>query len=146
MSKFDKKMEEFFDIEPELDNNIVTIENNPPTIFNNLDDDFQKDYEKSRQTLDELVETGKDLLQSIAEIAKESEKERAFETAALLLSSITNANKEIMDLHKKVRDITNYKSTEINNSVNIDKAVVYSGSTSELLKLVKSMNNETVND
>lgn len=144
MAKFDKNMEQIFDVAPVETNSLPkVIEDKPPVLFENLEKDLMSDYEKTRENLDELIEKGKEALDDILSIAKDSEKARDFEVAATLLKTIADTNQSIIDLHKKVRDIANYKQQSENNTT--IKNALFVGSTTELSKLVKELNMKDVN-
>lgn len=136
--KFDSQMEEFF----ELDSPEYIPEPSTPTVFNNdLEKDFMDDYKTARANIDGLIEQGKDALNNILEIAKETEQARSFEVAATLLRDLVNANQSLIAMHKSVRDISNFKSTQ-NNPLNGDTTInntLFVGSTAELSKLVKEL-------
>lgn len=142
MSKFDKNMEEIFDIQPEPNFPTTT---SPKEIIKHktLDNDLQSDYEKSRETYHELIEKGKEAMDDLLSIAKDSEKARDFEVAATLLKNLVDANDKLMDIHKKVREITNYKSATEKTTI---KNALFVGSTTELSKLVKELNAKDIID
>lgn len=139
MSKFDEKMSDFFDVAPPLETQ-TSLPKIDPVEHETLDLDLKKDYEIARENYHELIERGKEAFDDILTIARESEKGRDFEVAAGLLKNVLDANQQMLDLHKKIRDITNYKSqkeekTTINNAL-------FVGSTTELSKLLKDLNKQ----
>lgn len=141
MSKFDEKMENFFEVAPSEPSNLPEkISSSEPIPHETLDVDLKKDYETARENFHELIEVGKDAVQDILTIARESEKGRDFEVAANLLKNVLDANQQLLDIHKKVRDISNYKNqkeekTTINNAL-------FVGSTTELSKMLKDLNSK----
>jgi hypothetical protein len=144
MSKFEEKMETFFNIEPSEKTDLPSIqsENRPPIAFEDLDKDLKNDYEKTRETLDELIEKGKHALDDILSIARESERGRDFEVAATMMKTVVDANEKVMDLHKKIREISNYKQQSENNTT--IKNAVFVGSTTELAKMVKDLKEKDI--
>lgn len=138
MSKFDENMSNFFDVAPtDTQTSLPAID---PVEHETLDLDLKKDYEIARENYHELIERGKEAFDDILTIARDSEKGRDFEVAAGLLKNVLDANQQMLDLHKKIRDITNYKSqkeekTTINNAL-------FVGSTTELSKLLKDLNKQ----
>jgi hypothetical protein len=142
MSKFDEKMSSFLGVEPtNSDTNIPsTID---PIVHETLDLDLKKDYEIARENFHDLIEKGKEAFDDIITIARESEKGRDFEVAAGILKNVLDANQQMLDLHKKIREITNYKQqkdekTTINNAL-------FVGSTTELSKMLKELNSQEKN-
>lgn len=143
-SKFNKKMEELFEIESEEENLPTEIKSTSIIPCETLDIDLSKDYEAVRSNYHDLIETGKQALDDILAIAKESEKGRDFEVAAGLLTNILNANQQLIDIHKKIREIANYKQDKESTKTNIENAL-FVGSTNELSKLIKEINLKDVN-
>jgi hypothetical protein len=143
MKTFDEKMENFFNVESSKEENVPTIyeNNNPaPAVFEDLEKDLKADYEKTRENLDELIEKGKHALDDILSIARESERGRDFEVAATLLKTVVDANEKVIDLHKKIREITNHKTKE-NTTI---KNALFVGSTAELAKMVKELKTKDI--
>lgn len=148
MSKFEKNMEKFFEIEEDISSssqeNLPAPKTKTEIMHENFEADFAKDYEVARENFHDLIEKGKDAIDDILAIARESEKGRDFEVAATLIKNVVEANEKMIDLHKKIREISNYKSqTENLNKTNITNAV-FVGSTSELSKLVKDLNTKDI--
>lgn len=146
MSKFDKNMSEFFDVEPTSNTNLPALTNSTEIIpHETLDIDFKNDYIKVRENVHELIQKGNDAIDDILSIARESEKARDFEVAANLLKSMLDANEQIINIHKKVREIADYKksldSNDSSGQTNIQNAV-FVGSTSELSKMIKKMRDQ----
>lgn len=134
-------MNEYFDIEEEETTNLPAISEKKEIIpHETLDIDLKKDYEIARENFHELIDKGKDALDDLLEIAKCSEKGRDFEVIATLLSSLINSNKEMIDMHKRIREITNYKQN--NNSDTKIQNALFVGSTTELSKMLKELNNQ----
>lgn len=137
--KFQERMNEAFDIASIDDENLPQIVT-PNTIkHDSLDIDLRQDYETIRENFHELIEKGKDAVDDILAIAKDSEKGRDFEVAAGMLKTIIEANEKLLDVHKKVREITNYKQ-QITEKTTINNAL-FVGSTAELSKMIKEINN-----
>jgi hypothetical protein len=137
MSKFEKSMENIFDITPKEESfPLVTkpeiIENKPKS--DSLDVDLTDAYEQSKNNLQEIIDQGKEAMNDILQIAKASEHPRAFEVFGTLLKNVTDANKELIAMQKQMREISGVKKES--NSTNIDKAI-FVGTTAELSKLLK---------
>ena len=58
------------------------------------------DYKYSRDTYYELVEKGKESLELMIEVARESEHPRAFEVLSGMIKNISDVNDRLMDLNK----------------------------------------------
>ncbi len=142
MSKFDQSMNEFLGIEETENLPVIPSEEKGIIPHETLDIDFKRDYEIARENFHELIDKGKDAFDSIIEISKDSEKSRDFEVAATLLSNIINANKELIELHKRVREIANYKQN-VKNDTKIQNAL-FVGSTAELSKMLREIKENDV--
>ena len=139
--KFEQRMNDVFDLPNEENVNLPQVTYNE-IAHETFDIDLKKDYETARENFHELIEKGKEAVDDILSIARDSEKGRDFEVAAGLLKNVIEANEKLLDIHKKVREITNYKQqatekTTINNAL-------FVGSTTELSRLVKELNAKDV--
>lgn len=141
MSKFEKNMEEVFDVPAK------TIEDKPAPLMGpiakkfeleQMEEDLEKDYQESRRTLKELITKGNDAIDHLLGIATETEHPRAFEVVATLIKNTAEANEKLLMMQKSMREMKNIKNKESN--VNVDKAI-FIGSTSELSKMVKELKN-----
>ena len=93
------------------------------------------DYKYSRDTYYELVEKGKQSLELMIEVARESEHPRAFEVLSGMIKNISDVNDRLMDLNKKKKDLD--RKEQIKNIANTTNNL-FVGSTSELQKLLKN--------
>ena len=93
------------------------------------------DYKYSRDTYYELVEKGKQSLELMIEVARESEHPRAFEVLSGMIKNISDVNDRLMDLNKKKKDWA--RKEEIKNIANTTNNL-FVGSTAELQKLLKN--------
>lgn len=96
----------------------------------NLDDD----YNYSRKTYYELLERGKESLDVMIEVARESEHPRAFEVLSNMMKQISEINDKLMDLNKKDKELSKPQQEEIKRMTQNN---IFLGSTSELQKLLK---------
>ena len=140
MTEFNKNMEKIFDVTPKIieneKTNSITTTN---TIYGkpDLEQDLTDAYQQSRENLQSIIDQGREAMDQILEISKQGQHPRSFEVYATLLKNVTEANKELLNIQKQMRDMDNVKK-EINNT-NIDKAI-FVGSTEELNKFLKNGN------
>ena len=97
------------------------------------DDDSDLDFQYVRENLYNLIERGQDGLEEMLEIAKSSEHPRAMEVFGQLIGKLTETNKELLNLHKTKKDISQDTSGPKNVSNNL-----FVGSTAELQKFLKT--------
>ena len=134
MSKFEESMSNIFDVVPIVKEEkplVVKDYSNQP----NLDQDLTDAYQQSRDNLQDVIDQGKDAMDDILRIAKESEQPRAFEVFGTLLKNVVEANKELITMQKQMREMDSNIRKEANTNV-IDKAI-FVGSTKELQALLK---------
>ena len=100
-------------------------------------DDIEKDYEYTRGNLYSIIEKGQEAINGILELAQESEMPRAYEVAGQLIKSVSDATDKLMDLQKKLKDVTEEQETKGPTTVN---NALFVGSTADLQKLLKGQN------
>lgn len=96
--------------------------------FNQVNDDF----EYARGNLIAAIEKGQEALTNIVDVAGMSQHPRAFEVVATLLKTVADANKDLLELQKRKKDLTGEipsAPTTVNNNL-------FVGSTAELQKLI----------
>ena len=86
------------------------------------------------RNLQDLIDTGKEGLDEILQIAKAGQHPRAFEVYSGLLKNLVDANKELLATQKQIREMEGVKKES--SGTNIDKAI-FVGSTNELNKFLK---------
>ena len=97
-------------------------------------DNVKNDYDYSRDTLYELIEKGKDALENMIEVARESEHPRAYEVLSGLIKNVSDVNDKLMDLNKKTKDMD--KKDEVKQIEN-QQNNFYLGSTTDIQKLLQ---------
>lgn len=135
MSTFDKNMEKIFDVTP-VESKPQTIVPVAPKISSSdleLKEDLKDAYEQSKSNLQDLIDNGKDAMDELRHIASAGQHPRAFEVYATLLKNMVDANKELLNIQKQMRDMDGKKK---DGDTRIDKAI-FVGSTAELNKLIK---------
>jgi len=101
----------------------------------------EQDYEYSRETYYDLIEKGRESLELMIEVARESEHPRAFEVLSNMIKGIADVNGSLIDLNKKYKDLqksdTPKDSTTTNNNL-------FVGSTTELQRMLLGTYDEKV--
>jgi hypothetical protein len=126
MKNLNEKLSEVLDIEPIKITNAEIIETEPKDL---VDDDA----EFARQNIRNLIEKGNDAINNLLVVAKASDHPRAYEVAANMLKSLTDMNKDLMEIQKRKKDL----EPKQNNNINVEKAV-FIGSTKELINALKN--------
>jgi len=136
-TNLEKSMEELLDLSSETTSMQEKIQqNNTPVevIESETEDRAENDYEYARQNLKKIIETGSMALQELSSIASTSESPRAFEVVAQMVKNLSDTNKDLLELQKKLKTL---KAEEEKKSPNNVTNALFVGSTSELQKLIK---------
>ena len=130
----DEKLSDALEIEFETEE---TKEITKPSHIKEIEvnaEDSEKDYWLVRKNMKELIKTGEDAIDGILRVATEGDAPRAYEVAAQMIKTVADCNKDLIELHKKMKEI---KKEEINlNQHNTTNQSIYVGSTSELQDLI----------
>ena len=102
-------------------------------------EDVDNDYKYARENLYGVIEKGTDALDNLIDLAKASEHPRAFEVVAQPTKTLVDANKDLLDIQKKVKDLKREDKKE--NTKNVTNAL-FVGSTAELQKMISGKNND----
>jgi hypothetical protein len=94
------------------------------------------DYDYSRQTYYDLIEKGRESLEMMIEVARESEHPRAYEVLSGMIKNISDVNDKLMDLNKKEKEINSKveHKQQLGNTTNNN---LFLSSTADLQKLLK---------
>ena len=143
MSKFDKSIDEIFNIDPFSDpmndertnmKTVLPVVQSTPPESSDLDGDLKSAYDQTKDNLQDLISQGMEAMDDMLQIAKEGQHPRAFEVYGSLLKNVVDANKELLNVQKQMREMEN--AGKKSGPTNIDKAV-FVGTPSELNKLIK---------
>jgi len=106
------------------------------------DKNLQDDYETSRDTYLELIENGKRGLDSMLELAHESEHPRVWEVLSGMIKNVADVTDKLMELHEKDKKITEKPKadTEVTNNN------LFLGSTTDLQRLLHQNTEKEVID
>lgn len=111
------------------------------------DTSIRSDANFAKKNIRDLLETGKETLEDLIELAKVSESPRAYEVVATLMRQMADMNSQLLDLYKKESDASIKKDvpgeappqgslTQINNTI-------FVGTTTELTKALERISNES---
>jgi len=103
------------------------------------------DYEYSRNTYYELIEKGKESLELMIEVARESEHPRAFEVLSGMIKNVSDVNDKLMDLNIKNKGIKEDKR-ELLTSATTTTNNVFIGSTSDLQRMLQDVDHGEIVD
>ena len=135
----DDKLNDIFDVQGKIvEQTLVPVEEKPKKeVISGApnDESIDADYEYARENLKLFIEQGKVAMENIIFLAKEGESPRAYEVVGQLIKTLSDTNKDLLDLGKKVKDLKNKKDDTQQPSQHITNAL-FVGSTAELQKLI----------
>lgn len=98
------------------------------------DDKIKSDYEYSRETYYDLLEKGREAMEDMIHVARESEHPRAYEVLSNMIKNVADVNDKLMDLNKKNKEITRPDKKQVENQQNN----FFVGSTADLQKMLQN--------
>ena len=101
------------------------------------DEHKDNDYEYTRETLYDLIEKGREGIEEMIEVARQSEHPRAYEVLATLIKDTAATSEKLMDLHRKIQTLDQMMlpPPERGNTTNN----LFIGSTTELQRMLKNL-------
>jgi hypothetical protein len=106
------------------------------------DDSALADFNIARTNIHEIIQNGTFAIEKLSQIADQSQHPRAFEVLGGLYKVMLDANKDLMDLQKKVREIQAVDEPHNQDAKSITNNL-FVGSTAELQKVLENMKNGT---
>lgn len=100
------KLNEVLDIEDSVQSIQQIVQ--PPV--GDDDEQIDKDYEYTRTNLYNIIERGTEALEEVLEVAKQSQQPRAFEVVSTLVKTISDANKDLLELKNKQKALKGEKT------------------------------------
>lgn len=96
----------------------------------------KKDYQMVRDNLKGIIETSSIAIDGILNVASEGESPRAYEVVSQLIKTATDANKDLISLHKQIKDIEKADDKK-EEKTQVTNNALYVGSTKDLLSMIK---------
>lgn len=99
---------------------------------------IEEDTEYARTNIRKLINDGIQAAEQLLLISTQSEQPRAFEVFTGLLKTLSDLNHDLLLVHKTKNSLIVPTNNNPNtNDVNINNAIVFQGSTNQLLKIIK---------
>jgi predicted RNase H-related nuclease YkuK (DUF458 family) len=102
-----------------------------------------RDYTEVRDNLKRIIEKSEEALETLLEVATESQNPRAYEVVAQLIASSLEANNKLIHLHKQIKDI---KKQEPGKTTTVTNNSIFVGNTADLQKMLRSANTKMIED
>ena len=131
-TKFEKNMEDIFELPEKIEQSkeLKTVDNSDETV--------DTDFKYARENLYNIIEKGSDALNTLVDVANQSQHPRAFEVVSQLVKTLSDTNKDLLEIQKKVKVIKKDIPDQPQNVTN----ALFVGNTSELQKMINKRNNE----
>lgn len=126
-------LNQIFDVETEL------VETTPAPQQSDVSPDIKEDFNTARNNIHEVITKGTVALDYLLELAKASEHPRAFEVVGQLTKTLVDANKDLLEIQKKFKDLSEEKKDSPQSVTN----ALFVGSTADLQKLIKGTNGDS---
>lgn len=130
-----KDLDNFLDVESAVEIIEPTKDKLVPMGNTAVDDtaEIDEEYKYAQENLHNIIEKGTEALEEMLMIAKQTEQPRAFEVTASLIKTLSDANKDLLELKSKQKSLKGEKASQKQNVTN----ALFVGSTAELQKLLK---------
>lgn len=109
------------------------------TIETGVGDTTTTDFEYARGNMINIIEKGSEALDGIMQVAGMSQHPRSYEVVANLIKTMADANKDLLELSKKRKELTREDPSNGPKTVNQN---LFVGSTAELQKFLKGQSGQ----
>ena len=93
------------------------------------------DYDYARENMHDLIDKGQEALQGILDVANMSQHPRSYEVAATLIKTLSDVNKDLLQLAKTKKEIDKEDGVDSPQKVTNN---LFVGSTADLLRTLKN--------
>tara|TARA_R100000353_G_scaffold2819_2_gene4238 strand:+ start:754 stop:1182 length:429 start_codon:yes stop_codon:yes gene_type:complete len=134
-TNMEKNMEDIFNLPSDTKPMVEVLKDSRDLIekFDAQDQDIDADYQYARDNLRSMINAAQQSIEDLSSIASTSESPRAYEVLSTLIKTIVDANKDLLELQRKVQLLKQEGDSKPQNVTN----ALFVGSTSELQKLIK---------
>jgi len=135
-TNLEKNMEELFNLPENLTpiSDIIDASRVKEFKQSELNDIVDEDYRYARENLKQIIESAQKSIEDLSSIAMTSESPRAYEVLSNLMKTIVDANKDLLELQKKMKQLK--EDSSVRQPTNVSNAL-FIGSTAELNRLIK---------
>jgi len=99
-------------------------------------DEAETDFQSARRNIKTIIDQGQEALSGILDLASASEHPRTFEVAGQLIKTLVDANKDLLGLHKQVKELKSSGKQE--DVKKVTNNAYFVGSTLDLHNLVNN--------
>lgn len=138
-----EQLDDFLDIETPVEEivedavEVIAPEGNTSMTAADETAQIDSEYKYAQENLHNIIDKGAMALDELLLIARQSDQPRAYEVVGSLVKTLTDANKDLLELKNKQQTLKGEKASSAKNVTN----ALFVGSTSELQKMLKKVNN-----
>lgn len=133
MGKMDDSLSEILNMEPG-NTGIEPREDSPLSVKTDMDE-ADRDFQKARENLRELIKLGFTAVDGALTVASEVQEPRAYEVVAQMIKAVAETNKDLVELHQRMKTIKQEKyAPKVQN--NTQNNAIFNISTKELQELI----------
>lgn len=112
-----------------------------PAVLTDSAEKREDDFDLARDTIRNLVSKNEAVIDTLIDLARNSESARAFEVVGKLVEAQTNLAKGLMDLHKQKKDVSGEAPDQ---NIKTQNNIVFAGSTADLMKMISAERVKTI--
>lgn len=133
MGKMDDSLSEILNMEPG-NTGIERRDDKPLSVKTDMDE-ADRDFQKARENLRQLINLGFTAVDGALTVASEVQEPRAYEVVAQMIKAVAETNKDLVELHQRMKTIKQEKyEPKVQN--NTQNNAIFNISTKELQELI----------
>jgi hypothetical protein len=103
----------------------------------------EDDFDQARDTLKRLISKGETALDSMMDVARQSDHPRAFEVTGQLIKTVAETAKDLLALQKTRKEIQGPEEKP-QQQIGTQNNIVFAGSTNDLIKALRNRNENII--
>jgi hypothetical protein len=103
----------------------------------------EDDFDQARETLKRLITKGETALDSMMDVARQSDHPRAFEVTGQLIKTVAETAKDLLALQKTRKEIQGPEEKP-QQQIGTQNNIVFAGSTNDLIKALRNRNENII--
>jgi hypothetical protein len=103
----------------------------------------EDDFDQARETLKRLITKGETALDSMMDVARQSDHPRAFEVTGQLIKTVAETAKDLLALQKTRKEIRGPEEKP-QQQIGTQNNIVFAGSTNDLIKALRNRNENII--
>ena len=113
--------------------NIIPFNGNKTPVKPDLGDELERDLERAKEDMRKLADLGMEAVEEAAQFASQSQQHTMYMALSSLMKSTMEANRELIDTHKKRQEI---EANDLQLPTHVTNQLVLQGTTNEMLEKI----------